>query len=150
MSDLVQLRLGKIFGNLRQSVEGFRDVVLVEGATILKREEMASIRARWFRTGATLASLKEETVTDGSRKTYRLYPTAVSAKGAPYPLFGEYGTGRRGSTTGRPAPRGYRYGEQAGMAARRYSRIAVERARPQIAMMSAEQARRFARNMTTR
>lgn len=147
--DLVQLRLGRIFSNLRQSVEGFRDVVLVEGATILKREEVASIRARWYRFGNTLRSLKEETVTDGNRKTYRLYPTAVSSKGAPYPLFGEYGTGRLGAASGRPAPRGYRYGEQAGMAARRYSRIAVERSRPQIAAMSAEQARRFARNMTT-
>lgn len=146
--ELVELKLGRIFRNLRQAVEGFRDVLLVEGATILKREEQASIRARWFRTGATLLSLKEEVITDGDRKLYRLFPTATSAKGAPYPLFGEYGTGRRGAQSGRPAPRGYRYGEGAGMTARRYSRIAVERARPQITAMSAEQARRFARNMT--
>lgn len=142
MAELVQLRLGRIFSNLRESVEGFRDVVLVEGATILKREEQVSIRQRWFRTGATLGSLTERTITDGNKKTYQLFPTTF------YAPFGEYGTGRRGSQTGRPAPRGYTYGDKPGMTARRYSRIAVERARSQIAAMTAEQARRFARSMT--
>jgi hypothetical protein len=143
MAELVTLQLSPIFTRFQQRVERLRDEILTEGGGILKREYQISIRQRWFRTGATLASLQEETVTEGNRKTFRLFPTATN-DGAPYPLFGEYGTGRRGSSTGRPAPRGYRYGDRAGMTARRFSRIAVEQAKPQVDDMARLKLREFA------
>lgn len=145
---MVTLKLGRIFRTLRKDVERLRDDILTDAKHVLKRSEEASIRQRWYDTGATLASLRERIVTDGNKKTYLLYPTATN-KGAPYPLFGEYGTGRAGSQTGRVAPRGYRYGSKKGMAARRYSRIAVATAGPLITRMAVAQTRRFAANMTT-
>jgi hypothetical protein len=149
MSDLVELRLARIFSTLRHDVEAFRDHLLEDSAKVLRREEEASIRERWYRTGATLASLRERFFDTGDKvRTYELTPTATN-RGAPYPLFGEYGTGRKGSETGRPAPRGYRYGRRSGMTARRYSRIAVETAAPEIHRLAVEQSRRFAANMTT-
>lgn len=132
MTQLATLQLSPIFRNFRSRVERLRDDILTEGGKILRREEESSIRLRWFDSGKTLSSLSEEIVTDGERKTYRLTSTATSKRGAPYPLFGEYGTGRRGRATGRPAPRGYRYGDHAGMRARRFSRIAVAIAQPQV------------------
>lgn len=129
---LATVQLGSIFRHLRGRLEDLRDDVLTEGGKILRAEEEASIRLRWFDSGKTLSSLQEEVVREGERITYRLTPTATSRKGAPYPLFGEYGTGRRGAATGRPAPRGYRYGDRVGMEARRYSRIAVMNAKPLI------------------
>lgn len=146
--NLVTLQLSPIFRDFRSRVTGLRDRILTDASKILRREEETSIRQRWHRTGATLVSLKEEVVEDGNRKTYRLFPTAVSSKGAPYPLFGEYGTGRLGAQTGRPAPAGYRYGDKAGMAARRYSRIALSIAKPLIDSMAKERVRRFALNAT--
>lgn len=146
--NLVTLQLSPIFRDFRSRVERLRDRILTDAGKITKREEQVSIRLRWHRTGATLVSLKEEVVEDGNRKTYRLFPTAVSSKGAPYPTFGEYGTGRLGAQTGRPAPSGYRYGDRAGMAARRYSRIALSIARPLIDSMAKERVRRFALNAT--
>jgi hypothetical protein len=131
MTQLVTLQLSPVFRNLQQRVERLRDEILTDGGKILKREYQFSIRARWFRSGATAGSVVEETVTDGNRKSFRLRPTATN-NGAPYPLFGEYGTGRRGALTGGPAPSGYRYGDKPGMAARRFSRIAVAQAKPQI------------------
>lgn len=129
---LVRLQLGSIFHNFKSRIHDLRDEVVVEGGKILRREEEASIRLRFYDTGKTLNSLQEEIVRDGERITYRLFPTAVSEKGAPYPLFGEYGTGRRGAASGKPAPKGYRYGDRLGMRARRYSRIAVVVAKPLI------------------
>lgn len=132
MSELVRLQLSPIFSNFKRRIEELQDDILVEGGQILRRETESSIRLRWFDSGKTLSSLQGEIVIEGETKTYRLFPTATSKSGAPYPLFGEYGTGRRGAATGRPAPRGYRYGDRVGMVARRYSRIAVAIARPQV------------------
>lgn len=129
---LARVQLGSIFRNLRGRLEDLRDNVLIEGGKILRAEEEASIRLRWYDSGKTLTSLQEEVVREGDSITYRLFPTATSEKGAPYPLFGEYGTGRRGARTGKPAPRGYRYGDRQGITARRYSRIAVMNAKPLI------------------
>lgn len=132
MGELATVQLGPIFRNFKSRIETLRDDILTEGGKILRREEESSIRLRWYDEGRTLRSLDENIVIDGDKKTYQLFPTAVSKTGAPYPLFGEYGTGRRGRATGRPAPRGYEYGDSAGMKARRYSRIAVAIARPQV------------------
>lgn len=132
MAELVRLQLSPIFRNFRGRVERLRDDIVKEGGEILRREEESSIRLRWYDTGRTVDSLQEEIVVEGDSKFYRLTPTAVSKRGAPYLLFGEYGTGKRGRATGRPAPKGYEYGNSAGMRARRYSRIAVGIARPQI------------------
>src|SRR5689334_17183664 len=143
MSELVTLQLSPVFSNLRQRVERLRDGILHDGGEILEREERLSIRQRWFRSGATEASLQREIVSEGDRKTFRLFPTAVSKDGAPYPLFGEYGTGRRGAASGRPAPSGYRYGGKPGMTARRFSRLAMATARPQIEDVARLKLRQF-------
>ncbi len=145
--DLVTLQLSPIFTDFRQRVEGLRDSIIRGGRIIVRREFALSIRQRWYDSGATANSLREELVTDGQRKTWRIFPTATR-DGAPYPLFGEYGTGQRGSTTGQPAPRGYRYGSRLGMAARRYGRQAVATAAPQVRDMAILKARQFARNVT--
>lgn len=129
---LVTVELGSIFRNFQQRMERLRDQVTVEGGVILRREEEASIRLRWYDEGQTLRSLQEKIDTEGDARIYRLFPTATSKRGAPYPLFGEYGTGQAGARTGGPTPAGYIYGDSAGMAARRYSRIAVVQAKPQI------------------
>jgi hypothetical protein len=131
-----------VFRDFRRQAEALQDDILLDGAQILRREEEASIRQRWHRTGATVNSLQEELIIEKSSKVYRLFPTATN-KGAPYPAFGEYGTGRLGAQTGQPAPRGYRYGASAGMAARRFSRIAVAQARPQIDRLALEKVKQF-------
>jgi len=146
--ELVQLNLSPIFHTFRHEVEDLRDNVLKDAAKIMRREEEASIRQRWYRSGTTLRSLQEKVITEGNTKVYQLFPTAVSSKGAPYPLFGEYGTGKAGALSGRPAPQGYKYGDRPGMEARRYSRSAVKVAQPQILQASIERVRRFAANMT--
>lgn len=146
--NLVELQLSSIFSNLRSRVERLRVGILFDSAAILRREEESSIRRLWYRTGATLSSLRQQFITDGDKKIYQLFPTATSKAGAPYPLFGEYGTGRLGAQTGRPAPLGYRYGDKAGMVARRYSRLAVTAAKPQIDQLARERVRRFALNAT--
>src|SRR5687768_5802023 len=147
MSQLVTLQLSPVFRDFRSRVESLRDAILDDGRKILRREWALSVRLRFYRTGATLNSATEETVEDGPRKTWRLTPTATN-NGAPYPLFGEYGTGRRGRATGQPAPRGYRYGDRAGMSARRFSRIAVAVAAPQVRDMAILKARQFAKHAT--
>ena len=145
--DLVQLKLAPIFSDLRKDVERFQLDVLVRGASILRREYESSIRQRWYRTGATLQSLRQVFVDKGDSRSIWIYPTATN-NGAPYPLFGEYGTGRQGAATGRPAPSGYTYGRRHGMEARRFSRIAVATARPLVDASASERVRQFARNMT--
>lgn len=140
--NLVDLQISRIFHNFRSLVERLRDEILEVAAPTLRREQEASIRERFYRTGAGLRSLQDEVVTDGQKKIYRLFPTAF------YMIFGEYGTGRRGSNTGRPTPRGWRYGPKPGMAARRYSRLAVAKARPEIDRHVKRRTQAFLQNMT--
>jgi len=142
---LVTVQLGPIFHNFQARVEALRDEVLSAGSKILRAEEESSIRLRWFDKGTTLRSLQEEVVSEGDARIYRLFPTATSKRGAPYPLFGEYGTGREGARTGGPSPAGYVYGDKPGMRARRYSRIAVGIAKPKIVA----NARQLMANFTT-
>ena len=144
----VTVQLAPIFRNFQARIESLRDDILTDSGKTLRREEESSIRLRFYDQGNTLKSLQEEVVTEGNKKIYRLFPTATSKKGAPYPLFGEYGTGRRGATSGRPAPRGYRYGDSVGMKARRYSRIAVQVAHPLIETMAQTKVKNFAANYT--
>lgn len=140
---LARIEYGKIFlKSFRREVEQLRDDALNQSAQILRREEEASIRARWYDTGATLASLEEEVIEQGDTKTYRLSPTTR------YSPFGEYGTGQRGARTGQPAPAGWTYGNQPGMEARRYSRIAVGIARPQIEDVWRLKVREFAAGLS--
>lgn len=144
MSKLVEVQFSKIFLKpFRREVEQMRDEALTEGAKILRREEESSIRQRWYLLGRTLESLEEEIIDEGDRKTYRLIPTAAHA------VFGEYGTGRRGAATGETAPTGWRYGDRPGMAARRYSRIAVGIARPQMEDVFRLKIRELAASLTT-
>lgn len=124
---LARIEFGKIFlKSLRREVEQARDEALTDSSKILRREVESSIRQRWYKLGRTLESLDDDVIDDGDRKTYRLIPTAAHA------IFGEYGTGRRGAATGQPAPKGWKYGDKPGMEARRFSRIAVGVARPQV------------------
>jgi hypothetical protein len=127
-------------------MESLRDSIVSSGGKILREEEESSIRLRWFDKGVTLRSLQDETVTEGDARIYRLFPTATSKSGAPYPLFGEYGTGRAGAVSGQPAPSGYTYGDKPGMRARRYSRIAVAQARPKVIAKANELVRNFTTN----
>jgi hypothetical protein len=124
---LAKVEFGKIFlKSFKRELESMRDEALLESAPILRREVETSIRERWYRLGRTLNSLEDDVIVDGNTKIYRLIPTAAHAP------FGEWGTGRRGAATGEPAPTGWTYGDKPGMAARRFSRVAVERARPQV------------------
>lgn len=144
MSDFVEVTIAPFLSKPGGYFEDLRDRIIEKGAGILKRAEQASIRRRWYRLGRTLRSLEEQTETKHDRASYSLSPTAAHAP------FGEYGTGRRGAATGRPAPRGWKYGKKPGMAARRYSRIAVAQARPKIISVAQGQAQVFARNVTVR
>lgn len=130
---------GQIFlKSFRDELTRTRDEALTASALIMRREEEASIRARWYDTGATLESLEEEIIDEGDKKTYRVSPTTF------YAIFGEYGTGQRGAATGEPVPVGYRYGPSAGMEARRFSRIAVSIARPQVEDIWQQKVKEFA------
>lgn len=140
----VTVTVSKTITEFRPLIENFRDEVLEETAPILRKAEEASIRARWYRLGRTLRSLKEDVESKGGHRIYKLFPTA------PHAAFGEYGTGRRGAVTGRPAPRGWKYGDRSGMEARRYSRLAVVSARPKILQTARGMASRFARNVTVK
>lgn len=142
MSDLVQLQLGKIFSDFGQRVERLRDSILKGAQPIVRREWAVSVHQRWFRTGLTLQSAVDEFGSEGDRKFYRLGPRTF------YAIFGEYGTGRRGAATGRPAPAGYRYGPSKGIAARRFARHALAVAKPQIELSAIRKVRRFASNLT--
>jgi len=146
LSEFVTVELGSIFRDARRRFESLRDEIATEGGKILRREEESSIRLRWFDSGRTLNSLQEEFVTEGNTRIYRLFPTAVSKRGAPYPMFGEYGTGRAGAASGQPAPKGYRYGDRVGMRARRFSRIAVGIAQPQVVAKAKEMISNFTVN----
>jgi len=142
MAELVELQLGKIFTDFRERVERLRDAILHGAQPIVRREWAISVRARWFRTGATLQSAVDEFSEKDGVKFYRLGPTAF------YAIFGEYGTGRRGAASGRPAPAGWRYGPKQGMRARRFARHALAIAKPQIEVSAIRKARQFAANLT--
>jgi hypothetical protein len=148
VSELVTLQLGRVFSDFRQRVERLRDSILDDGKKIVRREWGTSVRQMFFRTGATLASAQEKVESRGDDRIYTLTPTATSPKGAPYPLFGEYGTGRRGAASGQPAPAGYRYGSRIGMTARRFSRIAIAVAAPQVSTMARAKVKQFAQHVT--
>lgn len=108
----------------------------------MRFEEQLSVRQRFYRTGKGLLSLFETQAEQGNTLRYEI--TFLRR----YMLFGEYGTGRRGAASGRPAPRGYTYGQRAGMTARRFSRIAVAAAKPKVDRMARERARLLAANVT--
>lgn len=129
---LVTIQLGSIFHNFRSRMNSLIDDIATESGKVIRREEEASIRLRWYDEGKTLRSLKEEIDIQPERRVYQLFPTATSERGFPYPTAGEYGTGQEGKRTGRPAPTGWEYGDKTGMKARRYSRIAVGLAKPQV------------------
>jgi len=142
MSELAQVQISPIFHDLGHRLHRLQDQILRDAKPIIKREYTLSVRQRFFRTGAGLASTEEEFVTEGDRRSYRLSPTLF------YMIFGEYGTGRRGAVSGRPAPAGYRYGQRAGMTARRFGRIALSLAKPQITDIARVRVRQFALNAT--
>ena len=144
MSDFVTVRIPSFLTHFSEQIEDLRDKILDKTAPILRKEEEASIRSRWYRTGATLGSLREQRVTEGPKKIYRLFPTTF------YAIFGEFGTGRRGAQTGKPTPRSYRYGPKPGMTARRYSRIAVQQARPKVIETAQQVVNAYARNVTVK
>ena len=139
---MVELRLSPIFRDLRNRLRDFQRDVHSRASLIMRFEEQSSIRQRFYRTGKGLLSLFETQTEQGDTLRYEI--TFLRR----YMLFGEYGTGRRGAASGRPAPRGYTYGQRAGMAARRFSRIAVAAAKPKIDRMAHERARAFAANVT--
>lgn len=139
---MVELRLSPIFRDLRNRLRDFQRDVHSRASLIMRFEEQLSIRQRFYRTGKGLLSLFERQVEQGDTLRYEI--TFLRR----YMLFGEYGTGRRGAASGQPAPRGYTYGQRAGMTARRFSRIAVAAAKPKIDRMARERARQLALNVT--
>lgn len=143
MDQLVTVEYGSIFHNLEPRLRALQSQIVSEGGKILREEEEQSIRLRWYDSGATLRSLQEEFVDEGDTKIYRLFPTATSKRGFPYPTAGEYGTGRLGARTGQPAPSGWVYGDSTGMKARRYSRIAVTQAKPRVIAKASDLMRNF-------
>jgi len=145
MSELVQLQLGKVFGDFGDRVRKLQDAITRSAQPIIRREWPISLRSgktRWFRTGATLQSAVDSFGEAGDTKFYRFGPTAF------YAVFGEYGTGRLGSATGRPAPAGWRYGAKRGMRARRFARHTLAIAKPKIELSAIRKVRRFAANLT--
>lgn len=145
MSDLVQLQLGKVFSDFGDRVRRLQDAIVHGAQPIIKREWPISVRSgstRWYRTGATLDSAKDEFGELGNTKFYRFGPTTF------YAIFGEYGTGRRGAASGRPAPQGWRYGAQQGMRARRFTRHTLAMAIPKIELSAIRKVRQFAANLT--
>lgn len=142
-TSFIHLQPGPVFRSFRREVERLQSDIVTEGGKIVRREVEVSMRQRWFRSGKAVNSLQEEVIADASSRTYRLVPTATSRRSAPYPLFGEYGTGIRGRLSGRPAPRGYRYGDSKGMRARRFARTALTVAQPQIEDKAKQLIRNF-------
>jgi hypothetical protein len=130
------------YGRLAAHIRNLRDQLLFDSAKIVRQEEETSIRRLWHDQGRTLRSLQQRFILEGDSFRYELEPTA------PHAMFGEYGTGRRGAATGQPAPKGWRYGPRKGIAARRYSRIAVAAAKPQIDALAKQRVRVFAANLT--
>lgn len=146
MDELVTVEYGLVFSKFESRIRALQSDIVTEGGKILREEEEQSIRLRWYDKGVTLRSLQDEVVDEGDTKIYRLFPTATSKRGFPYPTAGEYGTGREGARTGQPAPAGWVYGPSKGMRARRYSRIAVAQAKPRVAAKASELIRNFTVN----
>jgi len=125
MSDFVKINLPGWLraGNIESEILSWRDEALAESGKILESESQASVRERFYRTGAALASLQNQTIGEGSRKSYEEFSELF------YFRFGEYGTGRRGRASGVPHPASYRYGSTPGMAARFMLGHAIEKSR---------------------
>lgn len=128
MSDFVQVSIPGFFDGqvFRSRVLKWRDEELESAGQILEGHSQASVRERFYRTGAALASLDDVTVEKGLTKSYQQFSELF------YFRFGEYGTGRRGAESGVPHPMNYRYGQRAGMSARFMLGNALERAEPEI------------------
>lgn len=126
--DFVQVSIPDFLDSrvLKSRVLNWRDERLESAGKILETHSRLSVRERFYRTGAALASLEDQTVERGHRKTYEQFSELF------YFRFGEYGTGRRGAESGVPHPRGYRYGQTAGMAARFMLGTALEQSEPEI------------------
>ena len=120
----VTVRLPRFLTHFRSEMEVLPDRIIKATAPILRTAEQESIRERWFDTGATLRSLRERLRRKGHGREFRLYPTT------PYAIFGEIGT-----RTLQP---------------RRYSRIAVQNARPKVVQTAQQEVKQFARNVTVR
>lgn len=143
MDDFVRVSIPGIFNGqvFRFRVLEWRDDALEAAGQILERESQLSVRERFYRTGVALASLDNETVEQGDRKSYQQFSELF------YFRFGEYGTGRRGAESGVPHPREYRYGQKPGMSARFMLGNALERAEPQV--ISQFDARELARAISS-
>jgi hypothetical protein len=100
-----------------------------------------SIARRWYDTGATHNTLLEKRERQAPRSMFRVEATT------PYAKFGEWGTGQRGQATGQPAPSGYKYGSKRGIAARRYTRLAVAEMTPELRAQARARVAAFARNV---
>lgn len=140
MGELATVQFGRIFDNYERDLRAIQRDALIDSGKILRREQEASMRARWYRTGASVSALGQgEVVEEGGNLIFRL------ATGKFYDIFGEYGTGQRGAATGQPTPAFYRYGSKPGMAARRFSRLAIDAAAPQIRDLHLLKMREFAK-----
>jgi hypothetical protein len=140
---IATVQYGKVFDSFEQRLRTMQTNALADSGNVLRREVETSIRARWYRTGASLGALgKGEVTSEDNKLTYRLL------FGKFYDVFGEYGTGRRGAASGQPAPKGYTYGDKPGMAARRFGRLPIDATIPQIRDLHLLAAREFARGVT--
>jgi hypothetical protein len=140
---LAHVQYGKIFDNYERDLRRVQSEALKESGTVLRRRLELSMRARWYRTGASVGSISEgEIATEGNKSRIAL------TVGTFYSIFGEYGTGQRGAATGQPAPAFYKYGSKPGMSARRFSRLAIEDARPEIHDLHLLKLRELGKGMT--
>lgn len=127
-NDFVQVTIPSIFDGqvFKSRVLEWRDDALESSGQILERESKLSVRERFYRAGTALASLDNQTIEQGDRKSYQQFSELF------YFRFGEYGTGKRGVESGVPHPPDYRYGDKPGMAARFMLGNALMRAEPEI------------------
>jgi hypothetical protein len=140
---LAHVQYGRIFDNYERDLRRLQSEVLKESGGILRRHLESSMRIRWYRTGASVESISEgEITTEGDKARFAL------TVGTFYSIFGEYGTGQRGAATGQPAPPFYKYGSKPGMSARRFGRLAIETARPEIHDLQLLKLRELGKGMT--
>lgn len=111
---------------------------VTDSEIVLKRFVASSIRARWYRTGASLRAMDTQSQA-GDGKGF-----AVAFSGMFYDVFGEYGTGKRGAAN-RPAvvPAGWRYGSVPGMRARYAFHAGLDEAMPEIMQVFRDKMRRW-------
>lgn len=128
MADFVRVTIPSFFDGqiFRSRILKWRDEALKAAGQSLERHSQASVRERFYRTGAALGSLDNQTIEQGNRKSYQEFSELF------YFRFGEYGTGRRGAESGVPHPPDYEYGKKAGMSARFMLGSALERSEPEI------------------